>query len=111
MIRNLYSNSVAKILNHILIQRRAISHGHLVYECEQLTEDKVQVDFQIVLRKGKKILQFMQRRTKSPHEAYVILKFLTYFFEYNQGLKMTTEDEQDMITMIKENQEALELDD
>lgn len=76
-----------------------------------MTGDKVQVDFQTVLRKGKKILQFMQRRTKSPHEAYVILKFLTYFFEYNQGLKMTAEDEQELIRMIKESQEALELDD
>jgi hypothetical protein len=76
-----------------------------------LTEDKVQVDFQTVLQKGNKILKFIQRRTKNPHEAYVILKFLTYFFEYNQGLSMTAEDEHDMITMIKESQEALKLDD
>lgn len=72
-----------------------------------LTSEKVQVDFQTVLRKGNKILTFIQRRTKSPHEAYVILKFLTYFFEYNQGLSMTAEDEQEMITMIKESQEAM----
>lgn len=71
----------------------------------------MQVDFQTVLRKGNKILKFIQRRTKSPHEAYVILKFLTYFFEYNQGLKMTSEDEQDMITMIKESQETLDMND
>ena len=71
----------------------------------------MQVDFQTVLRKGNKILKFIQRRTKNPHEAYVILKFLTYFFEYNQGLKMTAEDEQDMIRMIEESQEALEVDD
>jgi len=76
-----------------------------------LTSEKVQVDFQTVLRKGNKILKFIQRRTKSPHEAYVILKFLTYFFEYNQGLKMTSEDEQDMITMIKESQETLDMND
>jgi hypothetical protein len=77
----------------------------------RLTEDRVQVDFQTVLRKGNKILTFIQRRTKNPHEAYVILKFLTYFFEYNQGLSMTLEDEQDMITMIKESQESLKLND
>ena len=47
---------------------------------------------------------------KSPHEVYVILKFVIYFFEYNQGFKMTVEDEQEMITMIKENQQALQLD-
>jgi hypothetical protein len=76
-----------------------------------VAEDKVQVDFQTVLRKGNKILTFIQRRTKSPHEAYVILKFLAYFFEYNQGLKMTAEDEQELIRMIKERQEALESDD
>jgi len=76
-----------------------------------LTSEKVHVDFQTVLRKGNKILKFIQRRTKSPHEAYVILKFLTYFFEYNQGLKMTSEDEQDMITMIKESQETLDMND
>jgi hypothetical protein len=76
-----------------------------------LIEDKVQVDFQTVLRKGKKIMQFMQRRTRSPHEAYVILKFLTYFFEYNQGFKMTAEDEQELINMIKDSQESLEIND
>ena len=76
-----------------------------------MTEDKVQVNFQTVLRKGNKILTFIKRRTKSPHEAYVILKFLTYFFEHNQGLSMTPEDEQEMITMIKESQEALKLND
>ena len=62
--------------------------------------EKVQVDFQTILRKGNKILQFIQRRTKGPHEAYVILKFLAYFFEYNQGLSMTAKDEQEMISMI-----------
>ena len=75
-----------------------------------LTAEKVQVDFQTVLRKGNKILTFIQRRTKGPHEAYVILKFLTYFFEYNQGLSMTAEDQQDMIAMIKESQEAMKLE-
>ena len=81
-----------------------------IWECVWLTQDRVQVDFQTVLRKGNKILQFMQRRTKGPHEAYVILKFLTYFFEHNQGLKMTAEDEQELIRMSKESQETLEMD-
>jgi hypothetical protein len=76
-----------------------------------LTSDNVQVDFQTILRKGGKILQFIQRRTKGPHEAYIILKFLTYFFELNQGLKLVAEDEQTLINMIKESQEALKLDD
>lgn len=72
---------------------------------------RAQVNFQTIFRKGGKILQFIQRRTKNPQEAYIILKFLTYFFKYNRGLKMTSEDEQELIRIIKESQEALELKD
>jgi len=76
-----------------------------------VTYARAQVNFQTIFRKGGKILQFIQRRTKNPQEAYIILKFLTYFFKYNQGLKMTSEDEQELIRIIKERQEALELKD
>ena len=70
-----------------------------------MTSETIPVDIQTITRKADKIFNLLKRRSKNPQEAYIIVKFLTYFFEYDIGVKMLKTDEEMLIKIIKENKE------
>jgi hypothetical protein len=57
---------------------------------------KVQVDMKKSLRVSKKILELLQKRTKSSAEAYFAVRLVGLFLEEKLGFKMTSEQEEEL---------------
>jgi hypothetical protein len=57
---------------------------------------KVQVDMKKSLRVSKKILDLLQKRTKSSAEAYFAVRLVGLFLEEKLGFKMTSEQEEEL---------------
>ena len=50
-------------------------------------------------------MNLLQRRAKSPGEAYIVCKLLVLFFENNYGLKLDPSDEKMLMDIVKETAE------
>ncbi|MDQ1279691.1 MAG: hypothetical protein QG670_953 [Thermoproteota archaeon] len=48
------------------------------------------------------VMNLLQRRAKSPGEAYIVCKLLVLFFENNYDLKMDPQDEKMLMDLVKE---------
>jgi len=49
---------------------------------------RIAVDFERIMRIGKKLMSVLQKKTKSPFEGYLVVKMLCIYFEDNKGLKL-----------------------
>lgn len=65
------------------------------------TPAKVQVDMKKSLRVSKKILDLLQKRTKSSTEAYFAVRLVGIFLEEKLGFKMTAEQEDELKTLAE----------
>jgi hypothetical protein len=67
---------------------------------------KVQVDMEKSLRVSKKILDLLQKRTKSSAEAYFAVRLVDIFLEEKLGFKMTAEQEDELRKLWGKDTEA-----
>ncbi len=70
------------------------------------TPTKVQVDMKKSLRVSKKILDLLQKRTKSSAEAYFAVRLVGIFLEEKLGFKMTAEQEDELRKLWRKDKEA-----
>jgi hypothetical protein len=70
------------------------------------TPAKVQVDMEKSLRVSKKILDLLQKRTKTSAEAYFAVRLVGIFLEEKLGFKMTAEQEDELRRLWRKDTEA-----
>ena len=70
------------------------------------TPAKVQVDMEKVLRTAKKVLDLLQKRTKTSAEAYFAVRLVGIFLEEKLGFKMTLEQEEELRKLWRKDAEA-----
>ena len=70
------------------------------------TPAKVQVDMEKSLRVSKKILDLLQKRTKTSAEAYFAVRLVGIFLEEKLGFKMTPEQEDQLRKLWRKDTEA-----
>ncbi len=69
---------------------------------------KVQVDMEKSLRVSKKILDLLQKRTKTSAEAYFAVRLVGLFLEEKLGFKMTSEQEDELRKLWRKDLEKPE---
>jgi hypothetical protein len=74
------------------------------------TPAKVQVDMEKSLRVSKKILDLLQKRTKTSAEAYFAVRLVGIFLEEKLGFKMTAEQEDDLRKFWRKDTETSDKD-
>ena len=72
------------------------------------TSSKVQVNMEKSLRVSKKILDLLQKRTKSSAEAYFAVRLVGLFLEEKLGFKMTSEQEEELRKLWRKDMEKPE---
>lgn len=70
------------------------------------TPAKVQVDLHKSLRVSKKILDLLQKRTKTSAEAYFAVRLVGIFLEEKLGFKITAEQEDELRKLWRKDKEA-----
>jgi hypothetical protein len=70
------------------------------------TPAKVQVDMEKGLRTAKKVLDLLQKRTKTSVEAYFAVRLVGIFLEEKLGFKMTLEQEEELRKLWRKDTEA-----
>jgi hypothetical protein len=64
-------------------------------DTEKVDTAKVQVDLEKCLRVSKKVLDLLQKRTKSSAEAYFAVRLVGIFLEEKLGFKITPTQEEE----------------
>jgi hypothetical protein len=77
-----------------------------VSEKKTETSAKVQVDIQKCLRTAKKVLDLLQKRTKSSAEAYFSVRLVGIFLEEKLGFKITPEQEEEFRKLWRKSEEG-----
>jgi hypothetical protein len=67
---------------------------------------KVQVDLEKCLRVSKKVLDLLQKRTKSSAEAYFAVRLVGIFLEEKLGFKITPTQEDEFRKLWRKDAEA-----
>jgi hypothetical protein len=67
---------------------------------------KVQVNMEKSLRTAKKVLDLLQRRTKTSAEAYFAVRLVGIFLEEKLGFKLTLEQEEGLRKLWRKDAEA-----
>ena len=67
---------------------------------------KVQVDLEKCLRVSKKVLDLLQKRTKSSAEAYFAVRLVGIFLEEKLGFKITPAQEDEFRKLWRKDAEA-----
>jgi hypothetical protein len=70
------------------------------------TPAKVQVNMEKSLRTAKKVLDLLQKRTKTSAEAYFAVRLVGIFLEEKLGFKLTTEQEEELRKLWRKDAEA-----
>ena len=70
------------------------------------TTAKVSVDMEKCLRVSKKVLDLLQKRTKSSAEAYFAVRLVGIFLEEKLGFKITPEQENEFRKLWRKEGEA-----
>ncbi len=73
---------------------------------------EIEVDFEKLARVGSKINELLTRKTRSPAEAYAVLRFLSVYYEKSLGIAFEPEFEAELNRFvdksIKGNEENAE---
>jgi len=67
---------------------------------------KVQVDMEKCLRVSKKVLDLLQRKTKSSAEAYFAVRLVGIFLEEKLGFKLSPDQEEELRKHWRKQEEA-----
>jgi len=70
------------------------------------TPDKVQVDMEKCLRVSKKVLELLQRKTRSSAEAYFAVRLVGIFLEEKLGFKLSPDQEEELRKHWRKQEEA-----
>jgi hypothetical protein len=70
------------------------------------TPVKVQVNMEKSLRTAKKVLDLLQKRTKTSAEAYFAVRLVGIFLEEKLGFKLTSEQEVELRKLWRKDTEA-----
>jgi hypothetical protein len=73
---------------------------------KQADTAKVQVDLEKCLRVSKKVLDLLQKRTKSSAEAYFAVRLVGIFLEEKLGFKITPAQEDEFRKLWRKDGEA-----
>jgi hypothetical protein len=73
---------------------------------KQADTAKVQVDLEKCLRVSKKVLDLLQKRTKSSAEAYFAVRLVGIFLEEKLGFKITPAQEDEFRNLWRKDGEA-----
>jgi len=73
---------------------------------KQADTAKVQVDLEKCLRVSKKVLDLLQKRTKSSAEAYFAVRLVGIFLEEKLGFKITPAQEDEFRKLWRKDAEA-----
>jgi len=79
-----------------------------VSDKKSVTHAKVQVSMDKSLRTAKKVLDLLQKRTKTSAEAYFAVRLVGIFLEEKSGFKLTTEQEEALRKLWRRDTEASE---
>jgi hypothetical protein len=71
-----------------------------------VTPAKVQVNMEKSLRTAKKVLDLLQKRTKTSAEAYFAVRLVGIFLEEKLGFKLTLEQEEGLRRLWRKDTEA-----
>jgi hypothetical protein len=71
-----------------------------------ITPAKVQINMEKSLRTAKKVLDLLQKRTKTSAEAYFAVRLVGIFLEEKLGFKLTLEQEEELRKLWRKNTEA-----
>lgn len=71
-----------------------------------VTPAKVQVNMEKSLRTAKKVLDLLQKRTKTSAEAYFAVRLVGIFLEEKLGFKLTLEQEEELRKLWRKDTEA-----
>jgi hypothetical protein len=70
------------------------------------TPAKVQVDREKCLRVSKKVLDLLQRKTRSSAEAYFAVRLVGIFLEEKLGFKLSSDQEEELRKLWRKQEEA-----
>lgn len=70
------------------------------------TPTKVSVDMEKSLRVSKKVLDLLKKKTKSSAEAYLAVRLVAIFLEEKLGLKMTSDQEEELRKLLRKDEKA-----
>ena len=73
---------------------------------KQVDTAKVQVDLEKCLRVSKKVLDLLQKRTKSSAEAYFAVRLVGIFLEEKLGFKITPAQEDEFRKLWRKDADA-----
>ena len=65
---------------------------------------KVPVDMEKCLRISKKTLELLQKKTKNSAEAYLTVRLLGIFLEEKLGVRLTSDQEEDLRKLWRKDQ-------
>jgi hypothetical protein len=69
---------------------------------------EVELDFDRLARLGSKINELLCRKTKSPVEAYAVLRFLCVYYEQTLGIAFEQNFEAELLRVVKKSLEGAE---
>lgn len=75
-------------------------------EKEAETPTKVSVEMEKSLRVSKKVLDLLKKKTKSSAEAYLAVRLVAIFLEEKLGLKMTSDQEEELRKLLRKDEKA-----
>ena len=67
---------------------------------------KVSVEMEKSLRVSKKVLDLLKKKTRSSAEAYLAVRLVAIFLEEKLGLKMTSDQEEELRKLLRRGKEA-----
>jgi len=67
---------------------------------------KISVDMEKCLRASKKILDLLQKKTRSSAEAYFAVRLVGIFLEEKLGLKITSDQEEELRKLWRKQEET-----
>jgi len=70
------------------------------------TPTKVSVDMEKSLRVSKKVLDLLKKKTNSSAEAYLAVRLVAIFLEEKLGLKMTSDQEEELRKLLRKDEKA-----
>ena len=71
-------------------------------------ETKTQVELIQIIQVANEVMELLQRKTKSPSEAYLASKFITIYLESAYNLNMLPSEEKDLRDFVKEKLKEFE---
>ena len=62
---------------------------------------RIAVDFERIMRIGKKLMSVIRKKSKSPLEGYLVVKMLCIYFEDNKGLRLDDASEKKLRSIAR----------